>query len=359
MPEVVELTASHNPLSTTTTEGPKKKTVLMFYADWHEATPVMENVLHALATSASTDDNIVFLKVAAESMPALCKQYQVTSVPTFVLLHADGTVADKIQGGTQDNNIIPTLTLAVQKLAAEVITTTTTATTTSSTTPGEAAEEEQLKHRLETLIRSAPVMLFMKGTPTAPRCGFSRQAVEMLQDEQIPFGSFDILTDNTVRQGLKTYSDWPTYPQLYVHGELMGGLDIMKEMKEDSSLQNGLGLSDDDLSKFAVSTSKPAQSLNDRLKELITSNRIMLFMKGLPSAPKCGFSRQMVDILNELHVPYGTFDILTDDDVRQGLKTYSDWPTYPQLYVNGELIGGLDIVKEMKDDGMLQETLQG
>ncbi|KAL1997668.1 hypothetical protein VTN02DRAFT_1146 [Thermoascus thermophilus] len=72
----------------------------------------------------------------------------------------------------------------------------------------------------------------------------------------------------------------------------------------------------------------------------------MLFMKGTPSAPQCGFSRQLVAILREHGVKYGFFNILADEDVRQGLKEFADWPTFPQLWVKGELVGGLDIVKE-------------
>lgn len=68
-------------------------------------------------------------------------------------------------------------------------------------------------------------------------------------------------------------------------------------------------------------------------------------MKGSPNAPRCGFSRTLVGILNELNAKYETFDILEDEEVRQGLKTFSNWPTYPQVYVNGEFIGGLDIIK--------------
>ena len=83
----------------------------------------------------------------------------------------------------------------------------------------------------------------------------------------------------------------------------------------------------------------------------------MLFMKGLPSAPQCGFSRQIVEILDNTSVPYDSFNIFEDEEVRQGLKDYSDWPTYPQLYVKGELIGGLDIVRELLDAGELDETL--
>jgi Grx4 family monothiol glutaredoxin len=85
----------------------------------------------------------------------------------------------------------------------------------------------------------------------------------------------------------------------------------------------------------------------------------MLFMKGLPSAPKCGFSRQIVELLENEHAEFDTFNILDDDEVRQGLKKYSDWPTYPQLYVDGDLVGGLDIVKEMVESGDFADLVRG
>lgn len=80
-------------------------------------------------------------------------------------------------------------------------------------------------------------------------------------------------------------------------------------------------------------------------------------MKGDRSAPRCGFSKQLIQIMNDNKVQYETFDILTDETVRQGLKTYSDWPTYPQVYVKGELQGGLDIIKEMVSSGELVKVL--
>ena len=83
-------------------------------------------------------------------------------------------------------------------------------------------------------------MLFMKGTADAPRCGFSRQAIEMLQQDGISFSTFDILGDEEVRQGLKKFSNWPTYPQLYGDGKLVGGLDIMKELQEEGELASSL-----------------------------------------------------------------------------------------------------------------------
>ncbi|CAG5009314.1 unnamed protein product [Parnassius apollo] len=84
----------------------------------------------------------------------------------------------------------------------------------------------------------------------------------------------------------------------------------------------------------------------------------MIFMKSNRDAPRCGFSRTLIQIINETGVQYDTFDILTDEEVRQGLKEYSDWPTYPQFYVKGELIGGLDVIKELKANGELESTLK-
>ena len=81
-------------------------------------------------------------------------------------------------------------------------------------------------------------------------------------------------------------------------------------------------------------------------------------MKGNPQMPQCGFSANVVGILNAMNVTFNTFDILSDMDIRQGVKVYSNWPTYPQLYVNGQLVGGNDIIMEMYESGDLKEALE-
>ena len=217
---------------------------------------------------------------------------------------------------------------------------------------GNAVQQDSailLKQRLEKLVRYAPVMLFMKGTPDAPQCGFSSKIVDLLKKNKIPFSAFNILSDNDVRNGLKDFSNWKTYPQLYVNGELVGGLDIVKEMDEEGELLP--------LVQPVLDAADPKTALNERLKNLINSSKVMLFMKGVPDEPKCGFSTQIVGILNNLGVQYGSFNILNDNTVRQALKEYSNWRTYPQLYVNGELVGGLDIVKEMAEGGELKDLV--
>jgi Grx4 family monothiol glutaredoxin len=80
----------------------------------------------------------------------------------------------------------------------------------------------------------------------------------------------------------------------------------------------------------------------------------MVFIKGTPQSPKCGFTRQLLSILEGLGTDFDYFDILSDENVRQNLKIYSNWPTYPQVYLKGELLGGLDIIKELKESGELE-----
>lgn len=105
-------------------------------------------------------------------------------------------------------------------------------------------------------------------------------------------------------------------------------------------------------------SSDKSQDLKAQIETLLQSSKVVLFMKGNSEMPQCGFSANTVAILKQLGVGFSTFNILNDPDVRQGLKEYSNWPTYPQLYVNGKLIGGNDIVTEMYQSGELQDYLK-
>lgn len=95
-----------------------------------------------------------------------------------------------------------------------------------------------------------------------------------------------------------------------------------------------------------------------RLEEDVNANPVVLFMKGTPVFPQCGFSAQVVQALSLLGVKFKSFDVLTDDELRQGIKEFSHWPTIPQLYVKGEFIGGCDIVREMYQSGELAQLLK-
>ena len=102
-----------------------------------------------------------------------------------------------------------------------------------------------------------------------------------------------------------------------------------------------------------------AMDIKQRIKEQVTGNPVVLYMKGTPQAPQCGFSALAVQVLNACGVrDFATYNVLADADIRQGIKEYANWPTIPQLYVNGEFVGGSDIMREMYQSGELQKLLE-
>ncbi len=101
-----------------------------------------------------------------------------------------------------------------------------------------------------------------------------------------------------------------------------------------------------------------SDSIQEQIAEVIKNNDVLLFMKGTPQMPQCGFSQRVCAILQEQEVPFAAINVLLDPSVREGIKVFSDWPTIPQLYVGGEFIGGCDIVSEMYEDGELATLLE-
>jgi Grx4 family monothiol glutaredoxin len=317
----------------------QQKNVLLFWASWHEPSKMGGPMHSVFAALAQKFPAIQFASVEAEGLTEVSERFEVSVVPTFICC-VGNRVIEKVEG------INPAeINSAVKRLAsldAEGL--------AGAASSSIGSSKDALTQRLQRLIGTAPVMLFMKGNPSQPRCGFSRKIVEILQTNAVPFASFDILTDEEVRAGLKEYSDWPTYPQLYVNGVLTGGLDILQEMAAAGNLKEQLGVQN-------LSLPPVPPTLQERLKQLVNQEQVMLFMKGKPEQPQCGFSRSIVQLLQQEEIKFGSFNILSDDEVRSGLKEFSDWPTYPQLYVNGSLVGGLDIVKEMAESGNLKAQL--
>jgi len=98
--------------------------------------------------------------------------------------------------------------------------------------------------------------------------------------------------------------------------------------------------------------------IKSEIKKIIDKNEVCLFMKGVPEAPQCGFSMAVSNILKHLNVNFKGINVLENEEIRNGIKTYSDWPTIPQLYIKGEFIGGCDILKEMFESGELKKLLE-
>ncbi|KAH9547055.1 hypothetical protein CY35_11G014300 [Sphagnum magellanicum] len=345
--------------------------VLHFGAAWCEASQDMDSVIIQLSVDTPRaqffQDGVVVDKLEGANPPELA--HKLSKLATDVT--KPEPASQGLAGGTA----------VLEVLKKELP----PASDTPPTVNGIALKDslpEVEKSELHKLVNSNPIMLFMKGTPEEPKCGFSRKVVAALKDEGVQFDSFNVLSDETVRQGIKTFSNWPTFPQLYVMGELLGGCDIVLEMHKSGELkqvfeEKGLshtGAVPNDTPEQVVPETVPAvplvesaatenaptsgdDELKARIQHLVNKSPIVLFMKGTPQDPRCKFSRKVVQALGEEGVVYGSFDILSDESVRQGLKEYSNWPTYPQLYVKGEFIGGCDIILELHQNGELKEIV--
>lgn len=242
---VIEIQSDAQFTELTTSLSASTLLVIYFNTPWAAPCVQMNTVFKSLA---GVHTSATFVSVNADQFPDISESFDVSAVPYFVLVR-DSTILKELSGADPKelatsiqelSGAAPAVNGAEKAAAAPAPAAggaaSSAATAAADAQPKEDDEEESeaaLNARLTKLVSAAPVMLFMKGTPASPQCGFSRQLVALLRENQVRFGFFDILKDNSVRQGLKTFSDWPTFPQLYINGELQGGLDIIRESVQE------------------------------------------------------------------------------------------------------------------------------
>ncbi|KAL8860113.1 MAG: hypothetical protein Q9178_003377 [Gyalolechia marmorata] len=268
--DITSPSAFHDHISSLT---PTTTVIISFHTPWAAPCAQMSLILQTLASSypPQTPPTISFLSLDAEAVPDISETYDVTAVP-FLVIQRDGKVLEKVSGSdaakvraaverhagkggnTGKVGLPPALEVTRREEDEKEDHKATTETNgeeggggglgkyapgaddpkTAPEMSSTEGQKEELETRLRELVKAAPVMLFMKGTPSAPQCGFSRTIVGMLREQGVRYGFFNILADDEVRSGMKTFSDWPTFPQLYAGGEFVGGLDIVKEELENN-----------------------------------------------------------------------------------------------------------------------------
>ena len=258
--------------------------VLSFHAPWAAPCAQMRTILTTLASTydPTSPPTISFISIDAEALPEISESYDVTAVP-FLVLQRDGKLLESVSGcdaakvrtaiekwyatsNEGKKSTLPPRLEATSQItektgpndsvssvanghasSAKNLSSYAPSTSDPQTAPAMSGaanlasseqtpptDQDELNKRLAGLVKAAPVMLFMKGTPSSPQCGFSRQLVGILRERGVRYGFFNILADEEVRQGLKTFADWPTFPQLWVGGELVGGLDIVSRIPPHS-----------------------------------------------------------------------------------------------------------------------------
>lgn len=207
--------------------------VVSFHAPWAAPCAQMATVLSTLASEYPVSDppTTKWVSINAEDLSDISEAYDVTAVPFLVLLR-NGKTLETVSGSSA-LKVRTAIETHAQRSGQDASADATVNGMDVDSAPAEEQDPEKKKEelfkRLADLVKAASVMLFMKGTPSSPQCGFSRQMVALLRENSVKYGFFNILADDEVRQGLKEYAEWPTYPQLWIDGELVGGLDIVKE----------------------------------------------------------------------------------------------------------------------------------
>ncbi|KAJ8518466.1 hypothetical protein ONZ45_g4466 [Pleurotus djamor] len=215
--------------------------LINFWAPWAEPCKQMNEVVLELAKKY---EQMLVLQVEAEEQEDITESFEIESVPAFIILRGH-TLLGKIVGADAVGltNAVATHLRPPPKTVNPLSKTDQKPQPPPAFSPSneKVETEEELNDRLRGLMNSDKIVLFMKGEPDAPRCGFSRQIVALLREQGVQkFTHFDILSDESVRQGLKKLNDWPTFPQLIINGEFAGGLDIVKEMVENGEFAEAI-----------------------------------------------------------------------------------------------------------------------
>ncbi|KAL7073721.1 hypothetical protein ACQ4LE_007267 [Meloidogyne hapla] len=208
--------------------------IVFFWASWSEACTDFDKLILELKDDKEYGNDYEIAKLVAEGNEDLAKEYEVNSVPT-ILAFQKGKLIERIEGflPIKLKELLIKSTFDAIAAKKENIDKKRETAEKAEEVKSEEKRQEELNERLKRLINKERLTLFMKGSPSEPKCGFSQQIVKILKANNVQFWTFDILQDEQVRQGLKIYSDWPTYPQLYLDGELLGGIDVVREEMKD------------------------------------------------------------------------------------------------------------------------------
>lgn len=219
----------------------ERVSVLSFWAEWAAPCKEMNPVVKELAKKYETLQ-VLSIEADSEELEDITESFDIKAVPSFIILRGH-TLLEQIPGADAEG-----LQRAMEKHSRQPPKALTQTDQLPQAPPKDLVldpvpakkeeNQEELNARMRKLMNQSKFVLFMKGSPDAPRCGFSRQTVGILREQGVEFAYFDILTDEAVRQGMKRLNNWPTFPQIIANGELIGGLDVLKEMIENGEFED-------------------------------------------------------------------------------------------------------------------------
>ena len=208
------------------------------------------------------------------------------------------------------------------------------------------AEKERAFQDIEVIISSYPLVVFIKGTPEEPRWKFTRRLLAHLNKFELKFKSFNILEDERIRQWLKIYSNWPTYPQVFINKQFVGGIDIIDQLVEEN--------------EFIEMVPKECKKLPpiETFEEMLSSFDLVVLLEGTPESPSTDSSKSIIEILNSNSIKYVTVNYsLLNDEVKSHIKNKYNVSEVPYIFVKKEGFGNQETLMKCISEGSLESSI--
>lgn len=296
--------------------------VNLFYSDQY---PDSEALIKSLEGIASFYEQPIYTLINAEKNPDLLKQFSVQKVPTIILSDSNKKIIKEVSPDSINDLIIELDDiLRVFETNFEI-------------------ERISMFSKIEKILNIHPAMIFIKGTPENPKCGFSSTLLDILKKYELNFGYFNILENESVRNWLRHYSKWNTYPQLYFYQKLVGGIDKVKELISQDKFE--------ELIPFEARKSDPNLKF-ERLLSLF-KEKLLIFFEGTPFSSE--ENKKISNLIKDNGVKFNFFNLNDDDEFKKFFLQKFNIKEIPIIFINGKLIGGIkEISEKIKNKTLLE-----
>lgn len=303
-----------------------KGIVVLCCANWYEPCKVLkDNIMQEMVKIYK---HLVFTWIDCDKFVELVEKYEVDTVPTVLVFHPHKQDVDKIINPSPD------------KLNAEIEKQNEYYKSVLST------EKERVFQEIDMILASAPMIAFIKGTPTEPKCKFTRRLLAHFNKYELTFKSYNILEDERIRQWLKIYSNWPTYPQVYINKEFVGGIDVIDQLVEEG--------------EFIDMVPKECKKLPpiEIFEEMLSSFDVVVIMEGLPDKPNNDASKTLIETLEKNSIKYVTVDYsVLEEEVKEHIKSKYSVDSIPQIFLKKKPFGNQETLQKYVNDGTLESVI--
>lgn len=300
--------------------------VALCWANWYEPCTVLKDTV--VSEMIKVYKNLAFCWIDWDKLADLMEKYEVEIAPTVLIFHPLKQDVDKYINPSPD-----TLNKEIAKhneYYKSIMN----------------AEKERVFQDIDVIISSYPLVVFIKGTPAEPKWKFTRRLLAHLNNFELTFKSFNILEDERIRQWLKIYSNWPTYPQVYINKEFIGGIDVIDQLVEEK--------------EFIEMVPKECKKLPpiDTFEEMLSSFDLVVLIDGTPESPSTDSSKALVESLSSNEIKYVSvnYSLLTDD-VKTHINTKYNVTEVPYIFIKREGFGNHETLLKCINDGNLETSI--